>query len=313
VVETISGGNIYALLILTAVLSLVLGMGLPTTANYLVVASLLAGVLVELGTAAGLVMPLIAVHLFVFYFGLMADSTPPVCLAAFAAAAISRADPLKTGVQSFIYDIRTAILPFVFIFNHELLLIGVTSIWHGAMVFIVSLIAVLCFASATQGWIFIRANIIERLLLLVVMVALFRPDFILNQVYPDFAPVDLDKFVAGQLTAEKSLKVRLHATRETEYGDRFRLFVLTAPGGDAGQEAFNLKLAKEDGRYVVSSFGITGPAAKAKMDFGDVITAVDVEQTGRPPRELVYPVALLILGGILWLQLGRRRKRFGAN
>ncbi|HSR71058.1 MAG TPA: TRAP transporter permease, partial [Kiloniellales bacterium] len=108
VVEAISGGNVYILLVLTAVLCIVLGMGLPTTANYIVVASLLAGVVVELGSAAGLVLPLIAVHLFVFYFGLMADSTPPVCLAAFAASAISRADPLRTGVQSFFYDIRTA-------------------------------------------------------------------------------------------------------------------------------------------------------------------------------------------------------------
>jgi TRAP transporter 4TM/12TM fusion protein len=127
VVEAISGGNVYILLVLTAVLCIILGMGLPTTANYIVVASLLAGVLVELGTAAGLVLPLIAVHLFVFYFGLMADSTPPVCLAAFAASAISRADPLRTGVQSFLYDIRTAVLPFIFIFNTELLLIGVES------------------------------------------------------------------------------------------------------------------------------------------------------------------------------------------
>jgi len=88
VVEALSAGNVYVLLLLTAVLCIVLGMGLPTTANYLVVASLLAGVLVELGNASGLVLPLIAVHLFVFYFGLLADSTPPVCLAAFAASAI---------------------------------------------------------------------------------------------------------------------------------------------------------------------------------------------------------------------------------
>ena len=110
VVEAISGGNVYILLLLTAVVCIVLGMGLPTTANYIVVASLMAGVIVELGSASGLILPLIAVHLFVFYFGLMADSTPPVCLAAFAASAISGADPLRTGVQSFLYDIRTAIL-----------------------------------------------------------------------------------------------------------------------------------------------------------------------------------------------------------
>jgi len=307
VVETISGGNIYALLLLTAVLSLVLGMGLPTTANYLVVASLLAGVMVELGTAAGLVMPLIAVHLFVFYFGLMADSTPPVCLAAFAAAAISRADPLKTGVQSFLYDIRTAILPFVFIFNHELLLIGVTSIWHGIVVFIVSLIAVLCFASATQGWLIVRTTVPERLLLLVVMMGLFRPDFFLNQVYPDFAPVKLTNFASDQLQVDKGLKVRVHATRETEYGDRFRLFVLTAPGGAAGQNSFGIKLKQDEGRYNVADLGVTSPAAKAKMDFGDIVTAVDVEQTGRPPKELVYPISLFILAGILWFQNRRRR------
>ena len=308
VVETISGGNIYGLLVLTAVLSLVLGMGLPTTANYLVVASLLAGVMVELGSAAGLVMPLIAVHLFVFYFGLMADSTPPVCLAAFAAAAISRADPLRTGVQSFLYDIRTAILPFVFIFNHELLLIGVTSIWHGIMVFVVSLIAVLCFASATQGWLMIRTSIVERLLLLVVMMGLFRPDFFLNQIYPDFASVNVGAFVSDELQVKKGLKVRVHTTRETEYGDRFRLFVLTAPGGPAGQKSFGIKLARDGGRYNVGDLAITGPAAKAKMDFGDIVTAIDVEQTGRPPKELVYPIVLSILAGIFWLQVRRRRR-----
>ncbi|GIS90990.1 MAG: hypothetical protein CM1200mP20_10310 [Pseudomonadota bacterium] len=99
VVESIAGNNVYLLLGLTPALCLVLGIGLPTTANYLVVASLLAGVVVELGNAAGLALPLIAVHLFVFYFGLLADDTPPVCLAAFAASAISRADPLKTGCR----------------------------------------------------------------------------------------------------------------------------------------------------------------------------------------------------------------------
>ncbi|GIT53811.1 MAG: hypothetical protein Ct9H300mP16_09710 [Pseudomonadota bacterium] len=115
------------------------------------VASLLAGVVVELGNAAGLALPLIAVHLFVFYFGLLADDTPPVCLAAFAASAISRADPLKTGVQAFAYDIRTAILPFVFIFNPELLLIGVDSFGHGIVIFVVSLLAILASVLLRKG------------------------------------------------------------------------------------------------------------------------------------------------------------------
>ncbi|MCH2542750.1 MAG: TRAP transporter permease, partial [Alphaproteobacteria bacterium] len=142
VVEAIAGDNIIILLALTAVLCIILGMGLPTTANYLVVAALMAHVVVEVGNASGYVFPLIAVHLYVFYFGLMADVTPPVGLASYAAAAISRADPIKTGIQAFWYSLRTGILPIVFIFNSELLLIGIKSIWHGLMVIITSLIAI---------------------------------------------------------------------------------------------------------------------------------------------------------------------------
>jgi TRAP transporter 4TM/12TM fusion protein len=309
VVEAISGGNVYILLILTAVLSLVLGMGLPTTANYLVVASLLAGVLVELGTAAGLELPLIAVHLFVFYFGLMADSTPPVCLAAFAASAISRADPMKTGLQAFSYDMRTAILPFVFIFNTELLLIGVTSILHGVTIFVVSLIAIFCFTSATQGWMIKKTTIAERVVLLVIMFALFRPDVLLGYVFPEYVPVDFDKFVANQVQAPQDRKIRLHSVRETEYGDRFKLYVLRAPGGNAGQKAFGLKIEKEkDGRFAVVDLTPNGAAEKVKMDFGDYVTSVEVEQIGRPAKELVYPIALILLGGVLLVQLNRRKR-----
>ena len=116
-VEFISGGNLMLILLFTAVISLLLGMGLPTTANYIVVSTLMAPVIVDLGAQNGLIVPLIAVHLFVFYFGILADDTPPVGLAAFAAAGISGGDPIKTGIQGFTYDIRTAILPFMFIFN----------------------------------------------------------------------------------------------------------------------------------------------------------------------------------------------------
>ena len=196
-------------LVLTALLCLVLGIGLPTTANYLVVASLLAGVLIELGSAAGIALPLIAVHLFVFYFGLLADDTPPVCLAAFAASAISRADPLKTGVQAFGYDIRTAILPFVFIFNPELLLVGVESLWHGLMIFIVSLIAILSFSAATQGWFLTRTRWYEVVMLLLVTFALFRPDAVMNRFYPAYIEADLSAFVAGEVVTEKDQSLRL--------------------------------------------------------------------------------------------------------
>ena len=311
VIEAISGGNVYILLILTAVLSLILGMGLPTTANYLVVASLLAGVLVELGTASGLVLPLIAVHLFVFYFGILADDTPPVCLAAFAAAAISRADPIKTGIQGFYYDIRTAILPFIFIFNPELLLVGVNSFWKGLMIFVMTLLALFSFSSLTQRWIIIKTTIVENILLAAVVVCLFRPDFVMDQFFSKFVTFDTAKFASGEASATPGYSVRFHLTRSTDYGDRFKLYrVYTPELTDTGPEArYGMKLAPvDDGRYEVTDLIPMGPADQVGIKIGDFVTEVDEEKVGQPPKELIYPVGLVLIGIILGLQLMRRRR-----
>ena len=181
VIEVIAGGNLMILLILVAMLSLILGMGLPTTANYIVVSSLMAPVILSVGAQAGLVVPLIAVHMFVFYFGILADDTPPVGLAAYAAAAISRGDPIATGVQGFMYDIRTALLPFLFIFNTDLLLIDVGPL-QAVYVFTTALIAMLCFAAATQGYFVARSRWWETVALLLVAFTLFRPGFWLDRI-----------------------------------------------------------------------------------------------------------------------------------
>ena len=187
-IEIVSLGNVVLMLLLTALCSLVLGMGLPTTANYIVMATLTAPVIVSLGGKAGLVVPLLAAHLFVFYFGILADDTPPVGLAAFAASAIAKSDPIQTGVQGFVYDLRTAVLPFVFIYNLELLMMqGVGPkgeiIWIADALKIVwvcgvSLVAMFAFASALQGYFADNCNWGERALLLVVCVSAFRPSLV---------------------------------------------------------------------------------------------------------------------------------------
>lgn len=182
-VEYLSGGSLMLMLFLVAVMSLVLGMGLPTTANYIVVSSLMAPVIVSVGAQSGLIVPLVAVHLFVFYFGILADDTPPVGLAAFAAAAISQGDPIKTGIQGFTYDIRTALLPFLFLFNTELLLIDVT-FGKAIFVFIVATFAMMLFAAATQGYFLAKSRIWESAILLLVALTLFRPGYWLDQVSP---------------------------------------------------------------------------------------------------------------------------------
>lgn len=187
-IEIISLGNVVLMLLLTAITSLVLGMGLPTTANYIVMATLTAPVIVTLGGQAGLVIPVLAAHLFVFYFGILADDTPPVGLAAFAASAIAGSEPIKTGLQGFTYDLRTAILPFVFVFNLELLLIaGVGAdgqiIWlddalRVVWVILNGLVAMMAFAAALQGFFADRCSWPERGILMLVCIAAFRPDLV---------------------------------------------------------------------------------------------------------------------------------------
>ena len=127
IVAIISGGKIFLMLIITAIASLIIGMGLPTTATYIVMASLTAKALVMVGAQNDFIVPLMAAHLFCFYFGILADDTPPVGLAAYAAAAIAKSSPIPTGIQGFMYDIRTAILPFMFIFNADLILMRFTA------------------------------------------------------------------------------------------------------------------------------------------------------------------------------------------
>jgi TRAP transporter 4TM/12TM fusion protein len=175
IIDTIAGGNLVFLLVITAIASLILGMGLPTTANYIVMASLTVPVILQLGEDYGLVIPAIAAHLFCFFFGILADDTPPVGLAAYAASAIAKSDPIRTGIQGFTYDIRTALLPFMFIFNTDLLLIGITSLWHVLTIFITSILAMFAFAALTQNWFIARNRIYESVLLAGVTAFLFRP------------------------------------------------------------------------------------------------------------------------------------------
>jgi TRAP transporter 4TM/12TM fusion protein len=178
VIDVLSGGNIYLLLIITAAASLIIGMGLPTTATYIVMASLTAPVIVEVGGYMDFIVPLMAAHLFCFYFGILADDTPPVGLAAYAAAAIAKSPPIATGLQGFMYDIRTAILPFMFIFNADLILHNINSWPQGLLIFLMACMGNFAFASATQGWFVAKNRFYELPLFLFVTLNLMRPELI---------------------------------------------------------------------------------------------------------------------------------------
>ncbi|MCD6270058.1 MAG: TRAP transporter fused permease subunit, partial [Deltaproteobacteria bacterium] len=175
IVEQLSGGNIYLMLLITAIASLLIGMGLPTTATYIVMASLTAPIIVQVGGLNNFVVPLMAAHLFCFYFGILADDTPPVGLASYAAAALARSDPIKTGIQGFMYDIRTSILPFMFIFNTDLILHNINSWPLGIMIFIMACIGTCAFASATQGWFLMKNKWYDLVILLGISLIMLRP------------------------------------------------------------------------------------------------------------------------------------------
>jgi TRAP transporter 4TM/12TM fusion protein len=182
IIDVLSGGNIYLMLVITAFASLVIGMGLPTTATYIVMASLTAPAIVEIGQMNDFIVPLMSAHLFCFYFGILADDTPPVGLAAYAAAAIAKSPPIPTGIQGFMYDIRTAILPFMFIFNADLILHNVNSWLQGLLIFAMACLGNFAFASATQGWFVARNKIWEVPLFLSVTLILMRPDLIASWI-----------------------------------------------------------------------------------------------------------------------------------
>ena len=297
IVEAISGGNVITLLLLTAVLCIILGMGLPTTANYLVVAALMAQVVVEVGSASGYVFPLIAIHLYVFYYGLMADVTPPVGLASYAAAAISKADPIKTGVQAFWYSLRTGILPIVFIFNPELLLIGIENFWHGITVVLTSLAAILIFTAATQGWFVNKLKWYEIVVFLLISMSLFRPGYILDKFYPKFERQSLqaDKIINLQFNPDKEVHIKV--TRRTEYGDRYKLFVIKKDSfiKKYNLEEYGINLVDKEGRLTVDTLKWNGLAKKAGIETDDVITEFKIENLDRPNKAIIYPFSFLLI------------------
>jgi hypothetical protein len=317
-VEFLSGGNLIAMLLLVCILSLILGMGLPTTANYIVVSSLMAGVIVQLGAQNGLVVPLIAVHLFVFYFGIMADVTPPVGLASFAAAAVSGGDAIRTGFIGFFYSLRTVALPFVFIFNTDLLLIDVG--WmQGILVFVTATIAILVFTAGTMGWFLTRSKIYESIALILVAFVLFRPDFVMNRVQPPFNDIDPTELSVSIGSAPVGSEMRivvagpdfdtLEMTQTTlvlQVGDQAT--------GDERLASMGLMLLP-DGAVMAMDEPMPGSEFSSTLGpfdfyYDDPVTVTSVQAPAdQLPKELMFIPALILLGFIMMLQKGRINRK----
>ena len=307
-VEILSFGNLLMILILTAVLSLILGMGLPTTANYIVVSSLLAPVIVTLGEQSGLIVPLIAVHLFVFYFGIMADVTPPVGLASFAAAAISGGDPIKTGFVAFYYSLRTAILPFLFIFNTDLLLINVGWI-EGIFVFVISTIGLLIFTAGMQGYFLTKSRWYEVIAMILIAFTLFRPGFWMDMIvapFEDKPPLELVS-IAGALEPGQELRMMVDGLNDIGEPRSFVAVLPIPDGADGAARLANagLEIFEDEGKLGVVNAAYDSAAERAGFDFDQKITRLMVPAS-QPPKQLMFIPALGIMA-LIWIIQRRRR------
>jgi TRAP transporter 4TM/12TM fusion protein len=321
-VELLSMGNLFLMLVLVGVFSLILGLGLPTTANYIVVSSLMATVVVSLGAQEGLIVPLIAAHLFVFYFGIMADVTPPVGLASFAAAAVSGGDPIKTGFTAFFYSLRTIALPFLFIYNPTLILYGVdlgttAGVLTAIQVFVIATFAMLIFAAATQGYFFARSRLWESAALLVVAFTFFVPNFWLDRVQPAYVTqpgTTFEEVVAGADPGEY-VRFVVAGPDFTTGAARRTTLVLQIDDTPPAQRvaATGLFLMPEPDRMVMDEPlpATTFATALQGFDFygADPVQITQVERPNdRLPAEIFYLPGLLLLGLVILFQRRRQTK-----
>ncbi len=171
-IVSVAGNQVIIALFLTMLCCIVLGMGVPTTANYCIMAATCAPILVRMG------VPPIAAHFFVFYFGIVADLTPPVALASYAGAAIAQSNPMKTAFVSTKLAIAAFIVPYAFALNPTMLFIGVTNPFQVILIIITSLIGIFGVSAALEGYVFTRMNPIQRIVSAVGGLLLIDPNLV---------------------------------------------------------------------------------------------------------------------------------------
>jgi hypothetical protein len=255
------------------------------------------------------------VHLFVFYFGIMADVTPPVGLASFAAAAVSGGDPIRTGFTAFFYSLRTALLPFLFIFNTDILLIDVT--WaQGVFVFIIATMAMLIFTAGSQGFFMAKSRIWESLALILIAFTLFRPGFWMDMMSPPYTQTDPANIVESIAAVEPGSSMRAIVEGVDDVGDPVTLTMVIDVGDEPTGEdrllAYGLEILDDDGKIIVDNTEFDSKAQEAGFDFDQVITQVLVP-ADQPAKQWLYIPALLLLGFIYWLQTRRRDSSLNAG
>ncbi|MGD9576817.1 MAG: TRAP transporter permease [Syntrophorhabdus sp.] len=201
---TISGGNVLILLIVAAIGAIILGMGMPVTATYLMLVVLIAPALIKLG-----IEPL-AAHLFIMYFGIMSFVTPPVAIAAYVAAGIAGSEPIRTGFAALRLGIVAYIVPFIFCFEPGLILVGSTSVI--LLTIGTAALGTICLAVSLEGYLFNNLNMLKRLVIAAGAFALLIPDLLISMV--GFCVIIIS--VAWELFQNRQMRLKAELSTASE-------------------------------------------------------------------------------------------------
>ena len=187
-----------------------------------------------------------------------------------------------------------------------MLLIGIENIWHGLIVIATSLVGILVFTSATQGWFINKLRWYEIIVFLIISISLLSPEFVLNKFYPKYNYKDINEI--NLIRLDPSKEVRFKVTRPSPYGERYKLFVINKNTfeNEYDIEEYGMNLIKQDNRIVVDTLKWNGKAKKSGFEMGDYISELKIENSNRPNKGIIYPIAILLL--IIFGYLNYKRK-----
>ncbi|GAT77573.1 TRAP transporter, 4TM/12TM fusion protein [Ehrlichia ruminantium] len=317
--DSIASGSLFITLLVTAIICIVLGMGMPATGCYIIVSTLMAPILTSVIHKSGMYVPQIAIHLFVFYFGIMADVTPPVGIASYAAAAIAKGNAFKTGVQSFLYNIRTMIVPFLFIYNTELILYDITNIWDNIIVICVSLVGILSISAAMQGYFIRRNKLYESIMLLIVGIMFIMQNYITNLIvspYDDIIFSELDRTLI--VSKNSSIKITVQRKDDTSNVTRKDVIIPLKDKVDTAEyQSTMLNLLRKNLGIIVDNvqissnrLGVVDIASWSSVEPSDMDNTYDIVGLALSVKKYyhvicIYLIAIVLLLVVIFLQTRR--------
>ena len=310
IVDTLANGDLFITLILTAVICIVLGVGMPTTACYIIVSTLMVPVLEYATHKNGIFVPPLALHLFVFYFGLMADVTPPVGLASYAAAAVAKGNTLETSIQAFFYNLRTMTLPFIFVFNPQLLLYDITSTQDFITLLTSSMLGICIISASTQRYFLIKSKLYESLILLIVGLSLLYPQGWINTFFAPFHKLELTQIEQELTIPGDKFKITLLDPKRLDENEKqivlFRSLTGNTTKDRLSSSGIDNIILQSNDTLRIGNIALGSKADKAQINSNSIILNIEISNT-QPNKEWIFLPLVLVLLTVVYLQKRRMK------